>query len=164
VERAAHELGVPWTRIVGSAPGALAAALRGLVGLESGASPLDVELTIAGLPPTGCVVAWECATVAGAPAVSLVDRAARQRIDRRLPLLWPPGPMALAAAAAVLVEAMCTASHRPHAAFVALDAPGSATRRAIVASAYVARGGVARVALPELSSREQLALDNVLQR
>jgi len=63
VERASDELGIARGRIVGSAPHALAAALRALVALESNGSPQDVSLAVLGVPPDRIVVPWDEATI-----------------------------------------------------------------------------------------------------
>jgi hypothetical protein len=164
VERACAELGLPWTRVVGSAPAAILAALRGIVGLEAGASPLDVQVGITGLPPHDIVIGWEAGSIAHTPLQRRLDGPACGRIAQRLPFLWPPGPLALASAAASMVEAMMLELHVPHPAFVALAAEGSAARRAVIATAHVASTGISRASLPELSSHERLALENVLGR
>jgi malate/lactate dehydrogenase len=170
VERAVSELALSWTRVIGTAPAAMAAAVRTLVGLETGASPLDVHLSITGLPPAHLVVAWESASLAGASLTAHLDYEARARIARRLPLLWPPGPIALAAAAAAAIDAITRGSHRPHVACLAMDESlgadtgRSRTRRAIVVQAYLTSAGVARATLPDLSTQERLALDNVRLR
>jgi lactate/malate dehydrogenase, NAD binding domain len=191
VEKAVTELGLPWTRVIGSAPLAVAAGLRTLVGLETGASPLDVQLAITGLPPDHLVVAWESASIAGVSLAGAVDRATRARIAARLPRLWPPGPIALAAAAAAIIEAMVDGSHRPCSACLALDpdvrafptrspdealaksggervgvrgVASASLRRAIVSTVWLGRTGVVRVALPELSAQERVALDNARGR
>jgi malate dehydrogenase len=161
VEKAVVELGLPWTRVIGSAPGALAAGLRTLVGLETGASPLDVQVAVTGLPPDHLVVAWESASIAGASLADALDRASRARIAARLPRLWPPGPIALAGAAAAVIDAIVQGSHRPCSVCLALE---PTPRRALVTTAWFSRTGVVRTALPELSAHERLALDNARLR
>jgi hypothetical protein len=171
VEKAVTELGLPWTRVIGAAALAVGAAVRALVGLEAGVSPLDVQVAITGLPPANLVVAWESATIGRAALTAHLDLHARARVAKRLPLLWPPGPMTLAAAAVELVEAMTQGGDRPHTALLALDAMADAgpsqraqSRRVIAADAWLTRAGVARVTLPDLSIQERLALDNVRLR
>ena len=158
VEKAVAELALPWTRVIGSAPMALMAGLRTLIGLETGASPLDVQIAIAGLPPDHLVVAWESASAAGASLAGSLDWPTRARIATRLPHLWPPGPIALAAAASATIEAMVQGSHRPCCACIAAE------RRALVSTVWLTRSGVARAALPELSVQERVALDNARLR
>lgn len=158
VEKAVVELGLPWTRVIGSAPMALTAGLRTLIGLETGASPLDVQIAITGLPPDRLVVAWESASIAGLSLPDSLDWPTRARIAARLPRLWPPGPIALAAGAAAIIEAMAQGAHRPCCACLAAE------RRALVSAVWLTRSGVARAALPELSAQERVALDNARQR
>lgn len=180
VEKAVTELALPWTRVIGTAPTAMAAGLRALVGLETGASPLDVQLAITGRPPDHLVIAWESASIAGASLADTLDRPTRARIAARLPRLWPPGPVALAGAASATIDAIVQGSHRPCCVCLALPAclPDEALakletvgargsgepRRALMATAWFDRAGVARVALPELSAQERLALDNARLR
>jgi hypothetical protein len=164
VERAVAELGVAWTQVVGSAPSALAAALQGIVGLEAGVSPLDVQVGVTGLPPHHIVVGWESGLIANEPMPARLDVSSRARIARCLPFLWPPGPVALAASAARLIEAVSVGTDRPRAAFVALTSTGPATRRVVMAQASLSAAGLTRVTLPDLSQQERLALDSVLQR
>ncbi len=59
VERGVGELGIPRQRLFGSAPEALAAALRSLIALETNGSVRDVALTVLGVPPQQTVVPWE---------------------------------------------------------------------------------------------------------
>ena len=63
---AAHrEAGFDRRALVGSAPEALAAAARAIVALEANCSPSEVALSVLGVPPSGFVVPWSEATVAG---------------------------------------------------------------------------------------------------
>src|SRR5687768_7424277 len=59
VDRAVRELRFARSRIVGSAPEALAGAVRALVALEVDGAPRDVALTVLGVPPAHAVVPWE---------------------------------------------------------------------------------------------------------
>jgi malate dehydrogenase len=99
IERGARELHIPRARLLGSAPEALAAAMRAIVALETNGSPQDVSLSIAGVPPSQMVVAWDDVTIGGFAATRVLDEPSRRRLVARLPALWPPGPYALAAAA-----------------------------------------------------------------
>jgi hypothetical protein len=100
------ELGIPATHMVGSAPLALVAALKALVALELNGSAQDVSLTLAGQPPQAVAVPWQTASVNGESLERLLDTAALRRIESRIRYLWPPGPYALAAAAARVTEGL----------------------------------------------------------
>src|SRR6185436_7348799 len=78
VERGVRELGFGRTRLFGSAPEALAAAVRMLVALETDGSARDVALTALGVPPRQTVVPWEDATIGGFAATTVLDEPARR--------------------------------------------------------------------------------------
>jgi malate/lactate dehydrogenase len=81
----------------------------------------------------------------------------------RIPGLWPPGPYALASAAARVVEALALGSRRRFSCFVAMDA---GPLRAAVGSMPVAVGprGVERVHEPALTPQERTAVENALEK
>jgi malate/lactate dehydrogenase len=76
--------------------------------------------------------------------------------------LWPPGPYALASAAATAIEALLGRSRRLATCFVAPD--DSAGRRARTAALPVRLGpaGIVDVALPSLSVHDRVLLDNAM--
>ncbi len=78
VERGARELHFAREKLFGSAPEALAGAVRALVALETNGSPSDVALTILGVPPSQIVVPWEDAAIGGFAATRMLDEPARQ--------------------------------------------------------------------------------------
>lgn len=162
VERAARDLRLGRRRVVGSASEALAAAVRALVAVEADRSPADVALALAGVPPDHVVIGWEEAAVGGYAATRVLDEPARRRIVARLPALWPPGPLALAAAAARVARAISGRSRRSAICFVAPD--DSAGRRVRAAALPVRLGpcGLDRVILPELNAHDRVALDNAM--
>ena len=65
IERGVREMKIPRARVIGSAPGALASALRALVALEVEGSPSQVALAVLGTPPHHTVISWSDATVRG---------------------------------------------------------------------------------------------------
>jgi malate dehydrogenase len=119
IAHATAELGIPPSQIVGSAPYALAGALRALVALELNGSATDVNLTLAGTPPDGIIVPWHASSAQGATLDHLLDAIALRRLETKIRYLWPPGPYALAAAAARFVEALLDGSPRTFVGFVA---------------------------------------------
>ncbi|HSK08884.1 MAG TPA: hypothetical protein VK911_04865 [Vicinamibacterales bacterium] len=161
--RTAGELRVGRQRIVGSAPGALQGAVRALTALEVNGAGADVQLLVLGAPPDAAVVTWEAATISGQPASTLIPPHRLAAISGRLPSLWPPGPLALAAAAARVVEAVVNGARRRFTCFVVLDEPPA--RGTVVAMPVeVGPGGVRHVHRPALSRQEQTLLDNALVR
>jgi malate dehydrogenase len=159
--RTVSELRVAPHRVVGSAPLALESAVRALTALELDGSGADVHVTIVGVPPNAAVIAWEEATAGGQPVGSVVAPHRLMAISARLPILWPPGPYALASAASRIVEAVAIGSRRRYSCFVALDEPP--TRGAVAAlPAEVGPQGVVRILRPALSRQEQTLFENAL--
>ena len=161
VARSVFELGVGRARIVGSAPEALAAGLRAMIGLEADVSPAQVAIQVFGTPQHP-VVAWSGASVGGRPLEDRLPSPALARVRRRVERLWPPGPYALASAAARVVEAVVAGgSRRVFTCFVADE-----SRRAPSASAVpvtLEAGGVGELLAPTLSPSERVQLDNALK-
>jgi hypothetical protein len=179
----AAELGIPATHIVGSAPLALVAALRALVALELNGSAQDVSLTLAGQPPQAIAVAWQTASVRGESLERLLDAPAQRRIESRLRYLWPPGPYALAAAAARMTEGLLAGCRQTLCGFVATADSGSGgggggghtgvsrtagSPRAPARPVRVEPGPgpgrwqVGALDLPAFSSQQRVALDAIL--
>ena len=162
VERGVRELHVARGRLFGSAPEALAGAVRAIVALETNGSPRDVALAVLGVPPSHIVIPWEDAALAGFAMTRVLDEPSRRRVDARVARLWPPGPYALASAAAAAIEALMGRSRRLITCFVAPD--DSAGRRARTGALPVRLGpaGIVDVALPSLSVHERVLLDNAM--
>lgn len=162
VERGVRELGFARTRLFGSAPEALAAAVRALVALETNGSPADVALTVVGVPPSHVVVPWEDAAIGGFAATGVLDEPARRRIAARIGPLWPPGPYALAWAAARAVESAGERSRRLFSAFVAPDDNGGRRTRAAALPVRLGRDGLLEVATPVLTVHDRVALESAM--
>jgi malate dehydrogenase len=153
--RAVTELRVHRARIVGSAPGAMESALRALAGLALDASGAEVHLRVAGSPPHNVAVGWEEATAFGLPLRSQLAPHAIAALTQRIPGLWPPGPYALASAAAPVVEAIANGSRRKFSCFVVLEA--GPTRHDISAMPVeLGSSGVIRVLEPALTQYERV--------
>lgn len=156
--RALGELHLSSSHIIGSAPLALESALRALCGVIGDTSPVEVSLSVSGVPPKHAVVAWEEAAIAGQPLTSVLGAHEIAALSARISGLWPPGPYALGSAAARIVEALCEGSRRRYSCFV------EAGRGRIAAMPVeIERGGVKRVIQPALTRLEQTVLDNALQ-
>jgi malate dehydrogenase len=162
VERGARELHLSRTRLFGSAPEALAGGVRALTAIEANGAPSDISLSVLGIPPHHIVIPWEEATVGGFALARVLGEPARRRLEGRVAALWPPGPYALASAAARVIDAILGGSRRLVTCFVAPD--DSAGRRARAAALPVRLGptGVIEVMLPEMSVRERVRLENAM--
>ena len=112
VDRGVRELRLDARDSSDPAPEALAGAARALVALAVNGSPRDVALSVLGVPPAHTVIPWEDATIAGFALTRQIDEPSRRRLAARVAALWPPGPYALASAAATVVEAMAGRSRR----------------------------------------------------
>ena len=162
IGRAVRELRIARNRIVGSAPEALAAGVRALIALEADLSPAQVAVQVLGMLPEHPVVAWSSASAGGGPLEERLSPPALARVRRRVWRLWPPGPHALASAAARVVEAIAGGGSRR--VFTCCVAHGS--RRFASAPAVpvtLDAGGVDEVVAPALSPAERVQLDNALE-
>ena len=163
VSAGVKDLDVGRARLVGSAPGALAGAVRALVALEARGGASEVAVTLVGVPPRHVVVVWSTATVRGAPVETVLSATALNRIAARLPYVWPPGPYALASAAARVCEAIvANTARRVFSCFVALDHERAGRGQAAALPVTLGIGGVNRVLEPVLSRYEQVQLENAL--
>lgn len=161
--RVAGELHVERSRLLGTAPGALESAIRALAGLAIDASGAEIQLRIVGTPPDGVVVGWEEATASGLPLTSQIAPHMIGALTARIPKLWPPGPFALASAAARVVEAIVSGGRRRFSCFVSLESGPS--RYAIAAMPVeVGPRGIVRVLEPVLTRQERTLMENALER
>ena len=162
IERGVRELRFARERLFGSAPEALAAAVRAMVALETNGSPSDVALTVLGVPPSQVVVPWEEATIGGFAATRVLDEPARRRLAARIAPLWPPGPYALAWAGAKAAEAVLGRSRRTISGFIAPDDSNGRRARTAALPLRLGETGVLSDDLPSLSVRDRVALDNAM--
>lgn len=162
IGRAVTELRLQTNRIVGSAPFALESALRALAGLALDGTGAEVALRVFGVPPRAAVVGWEEGSVGGQPLSAHLPAHTIAGLSARIPGLWPPGPFALGAAGARVVEALAAGSRRTYSCFVAIDA---GPVRVAVASMPLQfqQGSVKRVLEPALTRLERTRLENALE-
>jgi malate dehydrogenase len=152
----ARELGVPSARLIGSAPIAAQSIACALTAMELDASATDLSMAIVGTP-SNWVIAWADATLRGSPLTALLSPPQTLRIEARLRARWPPGPYALASAAAAVVRAIDGGWHRRLTCFVARD--GNYERRPFTAlPVTLGPSGVLSVHVPPLGARERIAL------
>ena len=158
MNRTITELHVPALRVVGSAPLALESGLRALAVVTSDTSPVEIQLSVVGVPPRHAVVAWEEATVSGQPLSATMAAHEIAALAARIPQLWPPGPYALGSAAARVVEALCIGSRRRFSCFVEIG-----RGRIVAMPVELQAGGVRRIIQPELTRLERTALENAFE-
>lgn len=106
--------------LVASAPSAVAAAARALVAAHVDRSPQDVAVSLAvdADRPDDLGIDWPGSSIDGRPAEAVLPRAHRRRLDERLALSLPPGPISLAASAARVAEAAWFGGRAAQAAWV----------------------------------------------
>lgn len=163
IGRTIDELHVPRRRVLGTSPCALESALRALAGIAMDASGADVHLNIVGRPPRDVVVGWEEATVSGMPLRSELAPHAIAALTARIPNLWPPGPYALASAAARVVEGIVNGSRRRFSCFVSIDA-GPSRNSVIAMPVEVGPRGIVRVLEPVLTRQERTQMENAIEK
>ena len=134
-----RELRVARERLIGSAPGALVSAARAMVAVGAGCSADDVALAVVGVPGSW-ILAWNECTVAGAPITAALPAHVLAQMDRHTQASWPPGPYALASAAARCVAAILRNGRRRLTVFAALE--GEYEARRVVAAVPVTLGVV----------------------
>jgi len=162
VERGVRELHVSRSRLIGSAPEALVSGVRAIVAAELRTSPRDVALTVAGVPPDHIVVPWDDASVGGFALRKLIGEPAQRRLDAALARVWPPGPYALAAAAAKVIDVLSGRSERVVTCFVAPDDASGVRTRTAALPVRLNRSGLVDVVVPELNARDRVRLDNAM--
>ena len=162
VERGVRDLHVPRARLIGSAPEALVAGVRAVVAAEMRTSPRDVSAAAFGVPPEHIVIPWEDVTVGGFGLDRLLAEPGRRRLDARVAGLWPPGPYALASAAAKVIDTVLERSARVVTCFVAPDDSAGRRTRTAALPVRLNRSGVVDVVLPEMSGRDRVRLDNAM--
>ena len=160
IERSVSELGLPRTRVFGSAPEALRSAVIAITALEAGAAPLDVSLSVLGRPPQA-IVPWDQSSICGRPIASVLSASQIARLDARVARLWPPGPYALASAASRMLRTALTRTLPVHIAWVAngeRDGAGSA-----MTPVTLQPTGIAAFVEPVLSARDRVRYDTAVR-
>jgi malate dehydrogenase len=159
MEHAYAEFGVAAHRLVGTAPSALASAVQMLAGVEMDAAAADV--TVVGRPPS-FVVGWTSATADGSLVSERVPAHRLLAISNALPRLWPPGPDAIGAATARIVDAIIHGARHHLPALTILDGELGARGKAVMLPLELGRLRVLAHALPSLSPQERTEMVNGL--
>ena len=164
IERGVLELKIPRQRLFGSAPEALVGAARAMTALALQGSAREVELSVLGVPPAHLVIPWEDATAGGLSVVRQLDEPTRRRLEHTITSLWPPGPYALAAAAAKAAAAIAGKTRQRVCGFVAPDTSSGVRARTASMPLRLGPSGIVEVIAPILSGSDQTALDNGMLR
>jgi malate dehydrogenase len=159
---AASELGVARSRLIGSAPHALSAAIASIVAMEAGCSPNDVMVTVLGTPPAGFVVPWGEASIAGYAMPRVLSQVQLSRIEARAARLWPPGPYALGSAAAEVAAGILSGSRRWFSVLTQLGGEFGVKGRRGVLPARLGPRGILETRTPDLDTRQQIQLQVAL--
>jgi len=161
--KAVQELHIAPRRLVGSAALALESAVRAITAALVDASPTDLSIGIAGVPPRNVVIGWDAATAFNQPIARVLPAHEMAALSSRLPALWPPGPYALASAAARVAEALASGSRRRYTAFAALDVADAGRNFIAAVPVEFVEGGIGKVVEPALSRHERTAFENGLR-
>ena len=160
---ASQELEIGARRLIGSASDAFSSAISAIVAMEARCSPADVSVAVLGTPPDAFVVPWSEASIGGYAMERTVSQVQLRRLEARTARLWPPGPYALGAAAARVVEGLLDAARRSYNVLTVLDGEFGVRDRVAAVPALLGPQGVAHVRTPLLNSREQVQLDPALR-
>ena len=163
MKRAIGELHVARTRVIGSAALALESAIRAIAAALADASPKDLAIGVAGVPPKNLVIAWDAATIASQPISRVVAPHHLASLSSRIAGLWPPGPYALASAAARVADALAFGTRRRYTCFAAVDLAGAGRGLIAAVPVEISKGRVAAVLEPALSRHERTLFENGLR-
>jgi malate dehydrogenase len=162
MQRAVTELHVAPRRLLGSAPLGLESAVRALAAALIDASPGNLAIGIAGVPPGAAVIGWDAATAFNQPIGTVLAAHQIASISSRLRALWPPAPYTLAASAARVAEALVIGSRRRYTCFAPVDVAGAGRGLIAAVPVEIVRGGIGRVLEPALSRHERTVFENGL--
>ena len=163
IEKAVNEAGLSRFRIFGSAAEALRSAVIAITAAEANAAPPDISLSVLGRPPQQIIVPWDEASIAGRSATNVLTAAQLARLDARIARLWPPGPYALASAAARIVRTAFTRSPRVHAALVAVTRDEGMPGRSAMMPVMLDPKGIAALVPPALSTRDRVRFETTMR-
>jgi malate dehydrogenase len=161
--RALAELHLAPRRLLGSAPLALESAVRAVAAALMDASPADLSIGVAGVPPRDAVIGWDAATAFHRPIGEVLAPHHLSALTSRLPALWPPQPYTLASAAARVAEALVEGSRRRYTCFAAIDVTGAGRDWIAAVPVEIVKGGVGKALEPALSRHERTAFENGLR-
>jgi malate dehydrogenase len=145
-------------RVIGSAPVAIAAALRRHLALAVDGRPRDVAAIVIGRPPGRLVLPRGTALIGGLPIDRLAPAAARTALAR-VEGRWP-GPVALAAAAVRVLRALASADPSILPVTVSLSGEYGYRGMALAVPARLGHGRLLGVIELDLDPVDRVAFDN----
>lgn len=154
--------GVARERVLGSAALAYHAALRRLLAAELTLSPLAIDVALLGRLPEHAVVPRGSARAGGLDVDALATPARRRALEalRR----HTPGPVALATAAAAVLDALSSTAVRVLPLTLLLDGEYGLRRVALTAPARLAAGRLLGALEVALDPVDRVALESAAQR
>ena len=161
--RAITELHLAPRRLLGSAPLGLESAVRAVAAALMDASPADLSIGVAGVPPRDAVIGWDSATAFNRPIAEVLAPHHLSSLTSRLSALWPPQPYTLASAGARVAEALVDGSRRRYTCFAAIDVAGAGRDMIAAVPVEIVKGGVSKALEPALSRHERTAFENGLR-
>lgn len=153
-----RELHVAASRLIGSAPFALESSIRAVAAALIDASPADLSIGVAGVPPRDLAIGWDAATAFNQPIATVLAPHHLAGISSRVPALWPPSPYTLGSAAARVAEALVNGARRRYTCFAAIE--GSVI---IAVPVEIQKGGIKQTLDPALSRHERTTFENGLR-
>jgi malate dehydrogenase len=159
-----RDAGISRHRLLGSAPEALASAVRAIVAMEATCSPTEVTLTVLGTPPAGFVVPWSEASIGGYALERVLSQVQLTRVSARTARLWPPGPFALGQAAASVAAGILRSERRAFSVLTVLAGEFGVRGRVGAIPAMLSSPGIVHTRIPSLSVRERVELETALAR
>lgn len=163
IERGVNEAGIARTRLFGTGAEALRSAVTAITALEANASPSDISLSVLGRPPQQIIVPWDEGSIGGRSIPKVLSAAQLARLDARVARLWPPGPYALASAAARMIRTALTRGSRLHMAMVAVTREEGTPGGSAIMPVTLQPAGIASIVAPALSSRDRVRYDTSLR-
>jgi malate dehydrogenase len=157
-----REGGATRERLIGSASVAYASAVTAIVAMEARCSPDEVNLTVLGAPPSGFVIPWSEASIAGYALDNVLSQVQLTRLEARVARLWPPGTYALGLGAARVAEAILTSSRRTFSVLTVLGGEFGVRGRVGAIPALLSTTGVVHARVPTLNIRERVLLETAL--
>lgn len=156
-----HEAGYARQRVIGSAPEALASAVRAIVAMEAVCSPAEIQLTVLGAPPD-LVVLWSEGSIGGYALERVLQPVQIARLQARAARLWPPGAYTLGLAASVTVDAIVRESRRALSLLTVLAGEFGVRHRVGALPVMLAPAGIVHTRVPSLSTRERILVETAL--
>jgi len=163
IERGVNEAGIPRVRLFGTAGEALRSAVTAITALEAQASPSDISLAVLGRPPQQVIVPWDEGAIGGRSIPQVLSAAQLARLDARAARLWPPGPYALASAAARVIRTALTRAPRLHMAIVAVTRDEGTPGCSAIMPVLLQPAGIRSIVTPTLSSRDRVRYETSLR-